>query len=86
MRSDDGELGPFKPGIGLLATRLGVPVVPVHIRGTDSVVAKGGSRPHRGDIEVRFGRPMRFAAGTKRADATQAIRDAVASLARENVA
>ena len=80
IRSDDGKLGPFKPGIGLLATSLEVPVVPVHLRGTDSVVAKGGSRPHRGYIEVRFGPPIRIPADIRYDVATQVIRDAVESL------
>ena len=83
IRSDDGTLGPFKPGIGLLAASLGVPVVPVHLKGTDSVVAKGGSRPHRGYIEVRFGQPIRIPSDMKYDVATQVIRNAVASLSRE---
>ena len=83
IRSDDGKLGPFKPGIGLLAASLGVPVVPVHLKGTDSVVAKGGARPQRGDIEVRFGQPIRISSDMKYDAATQVIRNAVASLSRE---
>lgn len=83
IRSDDGKLGPFKPGIGLLAARLGVPVVPVYLKGTDSVVAKGGSRPRRGYIEVRFGQPIRIPADMKYDVATETIRDAVAALAEE---
>ena len=83
IRSDDGEIGRFKPGIGLLATRLGLPVVPVHIKGTDSVVAKGGSRPHRGYVEVRFGEPILIPAETKYAAAAEMIRDAVCTLSRE---
>ena len=80
-RSDDGTIGDFKAGIGLLALRLGVPVMPVYLLGTASVVAKDGSRPHRGYIEVSFGQPIRFPDGVKYADAAQSIRDAVVSLA-----
>ncbi len=80
VRSDDGTLGEFKPGIGLLAAGLGVPVVPVYLKGTDSVVAKGGSRPHRGRIEVRFGQPVQIQANTKYDVATKTIRDAIVSL------
>ena len=86
IRSDDGKLGPFKPGIGLLAARLGVPVVPVYLKGTDSVVAKGGSHPRRGHIEVRFGSPILIPADMKYDVATKTIRDAVASLSRDAAA
>ena len=82
MRSDDGDIGAFKPGVGLLAARLGLPVIPVYLQGTDGVVAKGGRRPRRGCIEVRFGPPLRLPPEAKYADAADAIRDAVASLAR----
>lgn len=82
VRSDDGELGPFKPGIGLLAVRLGVPVVPVHLKGTDSVVAKGGSRPRRGSTEVRFGDPLHFPPGTAFPEAAREIREAILSLSK----
>ena len=80
IRSDDGTIGPFRPGIGLLASGLGVPVVPVYLKGTDSVVAKGGSRPRRGCIEVRFGKPLRFNKDADHDEATLQIRTAVASL------
>ena len=83
-RSDDGTLGPFKPGIGMLAARLGVPVVPVHLKGTDSVVAKGGSRPQRGSIEVRFGKPMLIDEGADYAAAAEVIREAVYSLSQDD--
>ena len=85
IRSDDGTIGPFRPGIGLLASGLGVPVVPVYLKGTDSVVAKGGSRPRRGYIEVRFGQPRRFGRGADHEEAAMQIRTAVASLAEESV-
>jgi long-chain acyl-CoA synthetase len=85
IRSDDGTLGTFKPGIGLLATGLEIPVVPVHLKGTDSVIAKGGGLPHRGCIEVRFGEPMRFSADTDHNVATLDIRDAVALLSQESL-
>ena len=80
MRSDDGKLGPFKPGIGLLAVRLGLPVVPVHLKGTDSVLAKGGGHPRRGSIEVRFGEPVHISPGATFAEATEEIRGAISKL------
>ena len=80
IRSDDGGMRAFKPGIGLLATSLGIPVVPVHIKGTDGVLPKDGSHPRRGSIEVRFGPPLRIAADADYATAAREIREAVAAL------
>ena len=85
IRSDDGSIGPFRPGIGLLATGLGIPVVPVYLKGTDSVVAKGGSRPQRGNIEVRFGKPLLFFRNADHVETSQQIRAAVAALSQESV-
>ena len=32
-RSENGEIDAFRPGVGMLASRLGIPVVPVRIEG-----------------------------------------------------
>ena len=80
IRSDDGTMRAFKPGIGLLASSLAIPVVPVHLKGTDRVLAKGGNRPRRGKIEVRFGPPLNIAADADYADAAREIREAVLAL------
>ena len=85
MRSDDGNLRPFKPGIGLLATRLDVPVVPVYLKGTDTVLAKGGSHPRRGNIEVRFGEPLLFSWDASHDEVARQIRCSVASLSQKCV-
>jgi 1-acyl-sn-glycerol-3-phosphate acyltransferase len=58
-RSRTGTLATFKPGIGLLATRTGVPVVPVRIDGLHAVLPPGRLRPRRGRVQVRFGEPLR---------------------------
>ena len=85
IRSDDGTIGSFRPGVGLLASGLGVPVVPVYLKGTDSVVAKGGTRPHRGYIEVRFGRPQRFSKDADHNEAASANQDCRSFFGRKKV-
>ena len=69
-RSRSGEIQPFKPGLGLLAWELGVPIVPVRITGTHDALPAGRSLPRRGKVTVTFGEPITM----------DAYRDAGASL------
>jgi long-chain acyl-CoA synthetase len=55
-----GEIGPFQSGVGLLASRLDVPVVPVRLEGLNRVLPRGSKFPHPGRVEVRFGKPLRL--------------------------
>jgi 1-acyl-sn-glycerol-3-phosphate acyltransferase len=75
-RSPDGWGQEFKGGAAYLAKRCSVPVVPVHIRGTRAIVAKGSGKVRPGATEVRFGDALwptptedarRFAARIERA-------------------
>ncbi|MGA2529731.1 MAG: lysophospholipid acyltransferase family protein, partial [Acidimicrobiales bacterium] len=54
-RTDDGWGREFKGGASYLAKRCGVPVIPVHIRGTRAVLAKSSSRFRPGSTEIRLG-------------------------------
>ncbi len=54
-RTTDGWGQEFKGGAAYLAKRCSVPVVPVHMRGTRAIIAKGSSRLRPGSTEVRFG-------------------------------
>jgi long-chain acyl-CoA synthetase len=54
-RGSDGELHPFKPGIGLLGVELGVPIVPCLIEGTFQALPKGKLFPRRAPIRITFG-------------------------------
>ncbi len=60
-RSEDGRLLPFQRGGFLLALKVGLPIVPVGIRGSREVRAKAGYRVRPGAIEVRCGRPLTVA-------------------------
>ena len=62
-RSRTGEMAPFKPGIGLLATRTGRPVVPVRIVGLHEVLAPGRRIPRPRRVDVRFCEPLTSQAG-----------------------
>jgi 1-acyl-sn-glycerol-3-phosphate acyltransferase len=59
-RSRTGELGRFKPGAAALATRQGIPCLPVAVLGTHSAMPKGRNWPVPGRPPVRvvFGQPI----------------------------
>jgi long-chain acyl-CoA synthetase len=57
-RSRTGEIQPFKPGLGLLALELGVPVVPAYIDGAFRALPKGQIFPRGSHIRVAFGPPI----------------------------
>ena len=60
-RSASGQLQPFKAGVGLLACELDVPVVPVHIAGTQEALPKGTRKPARHPLRLLFGEALEMA-------------------------
>lgn len=82
-RSVTGELAPFRGGVGLLAVRLGVPVVPIYIEGLSRVLPKGSRIPRPNRVQVRLGQPLLFSPDTSYSFATAAIEEAVRSLSAE---
>jgi len=77
-RSPDGRLLPFKGGIGLLATGLGVPVVPVSVTGGARLLPKGARWPRRAAVSVCFGPPVTIPPGMRPDEATELLQRAVA--------
>ena len=57
-RSRNGAIGPFKPGIGILSDRLGIPIVPAYIQGTREAMPKGRLFPVHRRVVVRIGAPI----------------------------
>jgi long-chain acyl-CoA synthetase len=57
-RSERGEINRFMPGIGMIASRLGVPVVPVRIVGVDKVLHPSWRMARPGRVRVIFGKPV----------------------------
>ena len=82
--STRGRLEAGLPGVGLLALRSGVPVIPAGIRGTyDALVGRRAYVPRRHPLSVRFGAPRRFPHGEGRAarlGVTGRIMDDIAAL------
>ncbi len=77
-----GPLKAFKAGVGLVAVEGATPVVPmkVLIHRLSWVDRRGPGTSPRGDVEVVFGEPILFPAGTDHAAATTRLEEAVAAL------
>jgi len=60
-RSPDGRLYRGRPGVGWLALKSGLPVIPVGMIGTRRVLPPGRVVPRPGRIEVRIGKPLQLA-------------------------
>jgi long-chain acyl-CoA synthetase len=60
MRTQTGEMAEFRKGIGLLATRLNLPVVPMRIDGMFPFKRDKKHYAPPGAIEVRIGPPVTF--------------------------
>src|SRR5581483_607085 len=59
-RSETGEIDRFRPCVGMIASRLGVPVVPVRISGLEHVLPPGWRMARPGRVRVAFGTPIRL--------------------------
>ena len=57
-RTRDGRLQEFKPGTFKIALRAGVPIVPVTIRGTFTLLPSTTLAPRPGRVEVILGKPI----------------------------
>ena len=79
-RSTTGELGDFKSGTGLIAVELGVPVVPIRLKGLDQVLPKGRAIPRPSKVEVHIGKPIYFPRGSCYSQAVEKIETAVSKL------
>ena len=57
-RSQDGNVNPFKKGGFVMAVDTGVPIVPVIIRGTRSIMTKGSWRINRARVTLFIEKPI----------------------------
>jgi long-chain acyl-CoA synthetase len=84
-RSADGRLNPLRQGIGLLATQLRVPIVPMYIDGTYAILPKGARLPTHRDrqpVVVRVGSPLRLGPEMTVSEATDHVSQAIEALNR----
>jgi long-chain acyl-CoA synthetase len=59
-RTETGEMSPFRSGIGLLATHLNLPIIPMRIDGLFplKIAKKHYAPPHA--VQIQIGNPVRF--------------------------
>ncbi len=79
-RTTTGEMGRFRGGIGLLAQRLGLPVVPLRIDGLYELKVAQKHFAPPGTVRVTIGEPMRFAADAEPEEIARQLEEAVRSL------
>ena len=79
QRTDTGSIDRFRAGIGMIASRLGVPVVPVRIDGLEKVLHHTWNMARPGRVRVAFGAPTRLV-GDEYEALTRQVEEAVRAL------
>jgi long-chain acyl-CoA synthetase len=78
-RTEEGEINRFQAGVGMIASKLGVPVVPVRLEGLDRILQQHWKFPRRGRGRVAFG-PAMFLTGSDYAALAREVEEAVRRL------
>lgn len=68
-------------GVGFLAMKSGVPIIPVYVQGTNKVMAPGAKLFKRGPVSVTFGKPFFVNDAPTYEEASQCILDKIYALA-----
>ena len=72
-RTPDGKPSPFRSGVGMLAQRLDIPVVPMRIEGLFALKMSGRKIARRGELTVRIGKPLRFSSDAPAEEITRQL-------------
>jgi len=78
--TQDGKIAPFRVGVGLLVSRLGIPVVPMRIDGLFELRQAGRKTALPGQIHVTFGPPIQFTPEDTPEEITRTLQQRVANL------
>ena len=82
-RSEDGEIGPFKKGSNLIASRAKSPMVPITIIGSSDIIKKGSATITPGPIQVVISPPVEPGSDKKENEAILAsIRNTIIATSR----
>jgi long-chain acyl-CoA synthetase len=80
IRTNTGNMAPFRAGIGLLATRLRLPVVPIRLDGLFERKQAGGKWAPPGRIRIAIGAPVKFDESRSAEEIAQELQRRVESL------
>ncbi len=72
-RTQDGRPSPFRSGVGMLAQKLDIPVVPLRIDGLFELKQSGRKIARRDELKVMIGKPLRFAPETPAEEITRQL-------------
>jgi long-chain acyl-CoA synthetase len=75
-----GEIAPFQAGVGMLASKLGIPVVPVRIEGMDRVLHHSWKMARPGRVQITFGPPLRSTGNEDYLALARRVEDAVRTI------
>jgi 1-acyl-sn-glycerol-3-phosphate acyltransferase len=78
-RSRDGRLQPLKKGPFYVAFEAGVPVIPISLHGTESMMRKGSMSVYPATAHVTFHKPLDPAQFSSREALMEAVRTSIAS-------
>jgi long-chain acyl-CoA synthetase len=79
IMTDAGEIKPFQAGVGMIASKLDLPVVPIRLYGLDHVLHKSWKMARPGRVRVVIGRPIHLEGSDYLASARQ-VEEAVIAL------
>jgi long-chain acyl-CoA synthetase len=80
VRTTTGEMAPFRSGIGLLANRLALPIVPMRIDHLFPLKVRKQRFARPGTIKVRIGKPVKFPPDTDPEHVARELQQVVKSL------
>jgi 1-acyl-sn-glycerol-3-phosphate acyltransferase len=80
LRTPDGRIHSFRPGIGMMAVRLRVPIVPIKLAGLYEIYSEHDSWPRRGPVHVAIGRPLTFPGGSTYEGVAQQLEETIRAM------
>jgi long-chain acyl-CoA synthetase len=81
-RTENGLMNPFRPGTGLLISKLNAPVIPLRIDGLWELKQANKHFARAGQISLTIGEPLRYSAGDKPEEITRDLEECVKALDR----